>query len=342
MMLKRFSLFAFALFLFQTTLAVTPLWNVDFQSVFDNREGSSTLTETKTVFFTALAPEVGLKLTGADRIAVGAVWTVPNAQDWKEHRLVPTLYYRHTGKRWNFSIGLFPRTQLHESQPEFLWTDSLAYFQKNIRGMLVQYHKGRSFADLYLDWRQMQTETRREAFSLVFHGQWQPRRKVFLAGGRVMMNHYALTKNAPEDMHIVDNFLINPYIGADLSPVVPIDSLSVKGGALITMERNRANPSWSTPAGLNIEAAARWKWIGLREAFYCGGKLFHSFAGFGNALYPGHPFYQESLFSRTDIDFYFYRNIYVDIHARLRFDVAPGQFVFSQLAGVDINIGGKW
>lgn len=322
--------------------AVKPDWNVGFQSVFDNREGSSTLTETKTVFFTALSPEVGLRLTKKDRIAVGAVWTVPNAQDWKEHRLVPTLYYRHVGKRWNFSMGLFPRTQLHEELPEFLWTDSLAYFQKNIRGMLVQYHNGMSFIDFYLDWRQMQTETRREAFNLVLHGQWQPKGKVIFAGGHVMMNHYALTKNSPEDMHIVDDFLVNPYVGIDLGKMTPLDSLSFRAGALMNIERNRARANWSARAGVNFEGVAKWKWIGLRESLYYGAKLLPSFAEFGNSLYPAHPFYQGKFFSRTDVNFYFYRNKYVDVHAKLRFDVAPGQFVFSQLAGVDINIGGKW
>lgn len=340
--MNRLLLFLFTLTIPSTLLAIEPDWNIGLQSIFDNREGTSDLTETKTVFFTALSPEAGLRFTSADRIAAGAVWTVPNVEDWKEHRLTPTIYYRHEGGKWNFSMGIFPRTQLREEMPEFLWTDSLAYFQKNIRGMLVQYSEGNSFVDLYLDWRQMQSETRREAFSIVLNGRWQKPSSIFQAGGRVMMNHYALTKNSPDDMHIIDNFMLNPYIGLDFSDRTSLDSLAVRAGALMTIERNRAHEDWSIPAGVHIDANAKWKWLGIRESFYCGGKLLPSFSEFGNSLYPGHPFYQEKLFSRTDLDGYIVTNKYVSLKAKLRFDIAPGQFVFSQLVTLDVALGGKF
>lgn len=305
-------------------------WSVDFGSVFDNREGDNTYTETKTYFFTSLAPEIGLQFTKTDRIAGGVVWNQPIGNEWDGHRISPTLYYRHQGKRWSTSMGMFPRTQLHQPLPGFLWCDSLTYFQRNIRGVLVQYHSPNAFIDFYLDWRQLQTATRREAFNIVFHGEWRPRRRALLIGGHAMMNHFALTKNSPANQHIVDNFLANPYIGLDLSRKTALDSLVIKGGALVTIERNRADSKWRTPAGGWIEITGEWKWLGLRNSFYAGGRLLPSYSELGAELYQGEPFYQTDLYNRTDIYARIIGNEYVNLEASLDFNLTKDSFIFYQ------------
>ena len=71
--------------------AIEPTWSVDFSSVFDNREGDNRYTDTKTFFFTNLAPELGLKFTESDRIAGGVVWHQPIGCEWDGHRISPTL-----------------------------------------------------------------------------------------------------------------------------------------------------------------------------------------------------------------------------------------------------------
>ncbi|MDE6457011.1 MAG: hypothetical protein K2L31_00235, partial [Muribaculum sp.] len=263
-------------------------WSVDFNSVFDNREGDRKITAPKTYFFTVLAPEVGVRLTKKDRIAGGIVWTQHLTNDWDDGRVTPTLYYRHESKRWSFSMGMFPRTQLRRELPGFLWCDSLTYFQRNIRGALVQYNMRHGWIEAYLDWRGMQSTTRREAFNIVVHGEGKPRGGVFLVGGNAMMNHFALQKNAPADQHIVDNFLVNPYIGLDFSRKTALDLLVIKAGALLTVERNRANDDgWKTPAGGWLELEGEWRWLGLKNSFYMGGKLFPSYGEFGAELYQG-------------------------------------------------------
>ena len=305
-------------------------WSIDFGSVFDNREGDNSITETKTYFFTNLAPEVGIKFTANDRVSGGVVWNQPVGNEWEGHRISPTLYYRHENRRWSFSMGMFPRTQLRQPLPGFLWCDSLTYFQRNIRGALVQYHSPEAFIDFYLDWRQLQTDTKREAFNIVFHGEWIPNRRSFIVGGHVMMNHYALTRHAPADQHIVDNFLVNPYIGVDLHRATGLDSLVIKGGALATIERNRANDNWTMPAGAWVELTGEWRWLGLKNSFYAGGKLLPSYAELGSPLYQGEPFYQCSLNNRTDIYASIVRNQWVNLEASLDFHVTPGSFIFYQ------------
>lgn len=334
-------------------------WDVDFSSVFDNREGDNSITAAKTYFFTNLAPEVGLRFNSRDRIAGGVVWFQPIGCQWEGNRLSPTLYYRHEGQRWRFSMGMFPRRQLIEEMPGFLWSDSLSYCQNNIRGAMVQYVGPKGYFDAYIDWRGMQTSSQREAFNIVFHGQMSPRANWFNIGAYIQMNHYALQKDPPEDQHIVDNFLVNPYAGADLGKATALDSLTVRAGLLMTVERNRALPDggWKTPAGLYVEAVGEWKRFGAKNTLYIGQPLFPSYnypsAQFldnkaphstpaeiavnpviylpmGPGLYNGEPFYQSRFYDRLNLYGYIIRNRNISLLASLDFNFTQSSFIFYQ------------
>lgn len=326
--------------------AVTPTWSVDLDAVFDNREGDRTYSDTKTFLFTRLAPELGLNFTSSDRIAGGVVWYQPIGCEWDGHRVSPTLYYRHESSEtspWSFSMGMFPRTQLREKMPDFLWCDSLDYTQRNIRGMLVQYSHRRGFFDFYLDWRGMQTEKQREAFNVVFHGRVHPKAGgCFFVGGHAMMNHFALQKNSPADQHIVDNFVVSPYVGVDLSGKTFLDSLSVRGGLLMTIERNRADGEWHAPAGFRMEACAEWKWFGLKEIFYAGGAQMPSYIPFRSQLYQGEPYYQARTYSRTDIYANVLRNKWINLKVSLDFNVAGSTLNFYQRVILSVNVDGSF
>ncbi len=357
--LIKFALVVAAFVLPQLSRGVEPTWEVDFSSVFDNREGDHDVTATKTFFFTNLAPEVGLKFSPEDRIAGGVVWFQPIGCQWEGHRLSPTLYYRHEGRRWRFSMGMFPRKQLTEELPGFLWSDSLSYSQNNIRGAMAQYVGTKGYFDAYIDWRGMQTRSQREAFNIVFHGQMSPRSNWFNFGGYLQMNHYALQKDAPADQHIVDNFLVNPYVGADLGRAVGTDSLTVRAGLLMTIERNRAREDrgWDTPAGLYVEAVGEWRWLGVKNPLYVGKPLFPSYdypspsfldndaphateeeiatnpvvwSPMGPGLYQGEPFYQKCFYDRLDIYAYILRKKHVSLLASLDFNFTPSSFIFYQ------------
>lgn len=319
-------------------------WDVDFASVFDNREGDHRYTDTKTFFFTSLAPEIGVRFTDADRIAGGVVWYQPLANDCAGYKVQPTLYYRHDGgarSPWRFSMGMFPRTQLREEMPGFLWSDSLNYTQRNIRGALMQYQRSRGFLDAYVDWRGMQSKTRREAFNVVVHGRWHPRRgNPLFVGGHAMMNHFALRENAPVDEHIIDNFVVNPYAGVNLGSRTACDSLIVRVGPLMTIERNRVDDGgWKTPVGAWAEAFVAWKWLAVKNTFYYGGRQFASYIPFRGDLYQGEPFFQSRFYNRTDVFGRIYRNRWVDLQASLDFHVADGSFIFYQRLMVRVNIG---
>lgn len=339
--LKRFLFFSTIIFSFYPQAkAIEPTWEINMGSLFDNREGDAGMTNPKTYFMVTLAPEIGLKFTQYDRIAGGAVWNQPLENGVKDGKIVPILYYRHESDSWNFSMGMFPRTQLREPMPGFLWCDSLAYFQQNIRGALVQYNHRKGFFDAFIDWRGMQTETRREAFNIVFHGEFKPQGETFLLGSHLMMNHLAKTKHPDESQSVIDNFLINPYIGVDFSRKTALDSLVLKAGGLMTIERNRGDDEgWRVPGGLWVDLVAEWKFLGFKNSLYAGGKLFPEYDLFGSQLYLGEPFYQSSFYNRTDIYAKIIQNKYINLEAQLNFNSAKKNFIFYQRLILDIHLG---
>ncbi len=342
-MLKKLISAIAALVCFAGAAAQTGVdWNVDLYSVFDNSEGSNDLMGAETVFFTRLTPTVGFRLTDGDRIAGGIDWTRPIANDWNGKAVRPVLYYRHDKGHWSGSFGIFPRTQLIEQLPDFLWNDSLVYFQPNIRGALLQWRSQRSFAEIYLDWRQKQTETRRESFNITAHGRWQHPERPWLGGAYLTMNHLALTKNAPDDMHIVDNFMAAPYVGGDFSSATVLDSLRVRAGLLMTIERNRAVGDWKTPAGGWLEFYGAYKGFSLKNMFYCGSKLFPSLDTFGSLLYQGDACYDAHYYDLVELGYSVVSTRNVDLGAELDFHFSPEGFMSCQKISLTITFGSAY
>ncbi|MDE6449625.1 MAG: hypothetical protein K2L41_06040, partial [Muribaculaceae bacterium] len=110
-------------------------WSVDFNTVFDNREGDNKMTDTRTFFHTQLSPEIGVSmLDGTHRLMGGVVWTQPVGSEWYGKRLSPTLYYRYSGgdRGWSVAMGMFPRTLMRRRLPNYVWNDSICYTQRNV------------------------------------------------------------------------------------------------------------------------------------------------------------------------------------------------------------------
>lgn len=321
-------------------------WSVDFQSVFDNREGDA--ANDKTFFFTRLAPEVGVKLPGGEhRISGGVVWNQPVGCGWEGHKLCPTLYYRLDKQQWKLNFGMFSRDYMMEAAPKFLWSDSAAYEQPNVRGVLLQYVKPRGYAEFMLDWRQLQTETQREAFNVMLNSRYMlSRNGVLQVGERLQYNHLAKQKNAPDDQSVNDDFMFNPWIGVDLSRSTALDSLNIRFGGVLSMQRSRIHADgWQNAAGVLAEVAADWRWLGLRETFYAGKNLMPLYPHYGAELNMGSPYYQAKTYSRTDVVAHIVRNSYVDLEAALNFHVTGDVFAMWQQLSlrvyIDQNLTGR-
>lgn len=286
-------------------------WETDFVGFFDNREYKSDHQYSQTLFGSRLSPEIGIGTKdGRFRLMALASWIQPIDATIKNSTVEAGAYFRHISPQFKMSFGIFPRTQLIEQLPDVMLYDSLLYFSPHIRGALFQYQHNNGYIEAYVDWRSMQTERKREAFLLSLKGRYNG--KFLFAGGNVMMNHLARTKNAPEGMSVIDDILLNPYIGIDLSHRTLLDSLSVKCGYLIGLERNRGIGDWQAPQGFLSEIVLEWRFLGIKNILYAGEHQQPFYPIFGALLNQGDPFYQTDFYNRTNVYCYLFRNHFVN------------------------------
>lgn len=314
------------------------LWDVDFVGFFDNREYNTDLTSAETLFGIRLSPEVGVEFAGSHRLMAGASWVQPFGAKVSESKLHPTVYYRYNKSGFSMSFGMFPRTQVVSKLPSYMLYDSIAIYRPNIMGALFQYQAKRGYAEVYIDWTQMQTSTRREAFMILASGRWTP--KVFFVGGYATMNHLARTSEPVEGESVMDHLSISPYVGADFTSLTPkLDTLALRVGYYFGIDRYRGVGEKHTPNGPLIEFNMHWKYIGIDNTFYYGGDMFPYYSLCGSQLYQGDPFYRSGeWYNKSDIDVYFFRNSFVNCSAKLTFHILPGSFNFQQQLSVRFNL----
>lgn len=306
-------------------------WSLDFNTIFDNRENDyDYYSHDQTIFLTRLSPEVGMEfLGGAHRISGGAAWIQPVGNEWHDYKICPTLYYGYRSGSLSIDFGMFPRTHLIEPLPDFLLSDSIAYKQPNIRGVLVQYVHRRGFVEMSLDWRSLQSETQREAFNVNVNAMWNPR-GMLIFGGHLQVNHLAKQKNPPPGQGVNDDIMINPYVGVDLSHRTLFDSLTIKAGGVLALERTRVQSFWHTPGGALFDIFAQWRSFGIKETLFAGSNLFPLYPKFGTLLNMGEPYYQAPLYSRTQLFASLVSNRFVSLEAALTFHVTRQEFAFWQ------------
>lgn len=299
------------------------VWSADFDSKFDNREGGDELRPDQTILFTRLAPEIGIRLRGhgdSHTLKGGVSWYQPLNADAEGARVSPTLYYQYAHKGWKASVGMIPRSQLLEAVPRYLWSDSLAYRQPNIRGVLAQYQKtpGRSYVQMFIDWRQQQSEVRREAFNALLSGKAYVSKSVWL-GGNLQYNHLAKTKHGGEGEGVNDDVTINPMAGFDWQ-ISPKASLRIKAGAIVNFERDRsAENGWKAPCSFVGNVQGRWKWLEAEQQVSSGGNLFPLWDKYGSELNLGDSYYCSKFYSRTDVRAHIVQTRFVDLNASLTF-----------------------
>lgn len=306
-------------------IAIPPLvaqeveWSIDASTLLNNREGGEDrTTPDQTFIFTRLAPELGISmLDGTHMLKGGAVWYQPIVDNLSGYKILPTLYYRYNSNDgWHVTAGLMPRSLMVERTPRYLWSDSLNYCQPNLRGIMVQLIKPTGYAELAIDWRQMQTVQQREAFTIMLNTDWHIAGPLRL-GGHLQYSHLAMSRNHGPDEHVNDDIIINPMVSLDLSRRGVLDSLRLSAGVLANMERDRGINKWQSPAGFVATAIARWRWIELNETFYAGGRLMPLYEKFGSQLIQGDPYYNSKSYSRTDLIFHIVNNRFVDLNGSM-------------------------
>ena len=306
--------------------AISPLaaqeveWSIDATALINNREGGDVYTPAQTFIFTRLAPEVGVSLNDRAHVLKGGVaWYQPMTDEMSGFKVLPTLYYRYNSDNgWHVTAGMFPRTLMVQRAPRYMWSDSLDYCQPNVRGIMAQVIKPAGYTELAVDWRQIPTDVRREAFTVMVNNDWRVAGP-FRLGGHVQYSHLAMSHVGKEYQHVNDDILINPMLGLDLSHRTILDSLRFDLGALITMERDRGDMEWLNQAGLLATTTARWRWLQVDETFYAGKALMPLYPYQGSLLNLGDPYFNHKVYSRTDLIGHIVSNQYVDMSLSLAY-----------------------
>lgn len=316
----------FAILIFISLASIPALgqeveWSIDASMVSNNREGGNdNYTPDETFMFTRLAPEVGFSMIDGEHVLKGGVvWYQPMIDDLSGYKVLPTLYYRYNRPDgWHLTVGMMPRSLLVERPPRYLWSDSLNYVQPNMRGVMAQFIKPTGYAELVVDWRQMQTEHRREAFSSLLNVDWQVTGTLRL-GGHVQYSHLAKSKSHALGEHVNDDVLINPMIALDFTERTALDSLRLNAGAIATLERDRSDDRWRNQAGFVTTVTGRWRWLQLDETLYCGKRLFPLYPLHGSHLNLGDPYFNNKVYSRTDLTAHVVSNRFVDLNFTVMF-----------------------
>lgn len=360
------------------------IWGVDAETVFDNREGDQTYSPQQTIFFSRLSPSLGVrfgksehekinndgikkKYTDVHKLVAGTHYIQPIGIGYKENKFVPTTYYTfshmvikeekrdssiiridgHTSsefKVWSVSFGMIPR-RLSYRLPEILWSDSMDYYNPNIRGILLQCTKNNlAFHEISLDWRSLQSADQREAFNVNYNVRKYFHRYLrgispFFIGGNVQLNHLAKRNPAPEGEGVNDDMFAYPYIGWDFSDKTVFDRFRIKAGYAVSFDRCRAIGDWEVDGGLLADLHLLWKKIGIIETLYAGNKQFPLYPMYGSLLNMGDPHYQSSFYSLTSIYSPIVHNRHVSFGAFLDFHVTKEGTSCYQRVVLNVNLG---
>lgn len=311
-------------------LKVRFAYDVNFEMNFDNRENTSDLSPSMTVFGARLTPEIGIGVTQGNgtlhRVMLGVdiMKDFGRGPDASPDGVVPgnkgyanadlfremTMYYRmdrRMGKTdFSLTAGIFPKrfSMSREYSPAFI-SDSLKFYDNNYEGLLLSFSRPKSCYEVGCDWMGMFGRYERERFMLFSHGRSQILSWLSL-GYTAYMYHYACSSTVDG---VVDNILLNPWICLDAAPVVPLQQLSLAVGWLQGAQQDRLNVGeYVFPFGAEFTFDVR-KWnVGLRNRLFVGRDMMPYYdsrdAGgykYGNSLYWGDPFYR--LFSGNDSRF---------------------------------------
>lgn len=360
------------------------IWGVDAETVFDNREGDQTYSPQQTIFFSRLSPSLGVrfgksehekinndgikkKYTDVHKLVAGTHYIQPIGIGYKENKFIPTAYYTFSHKVvkevkrdssvlridgtntpdfkvWSVSFGMIPR-RLSYRLPEILWSDSMDYYNPNIRGILLQCTKNNlAFHEISLDWRSLQSADQREAFNVNYNVRKYFDRYLrgispFFIGGNVQLNHLAKRNPAPEGEGVNDDMFAYPYIGWDFSDKTVFDRFRIRAGYAVSFDRCRAIGDWEVDGGLLADLHLLWKKIGIIETLYAGNKQFPLYPMYGSLLNMGDPHYQSSFYSLTSIYSPIVHNRHVSFGAFLDFHVTKEGTSCYQRVVLNVNLG---
>lgn len=302
-MRKLLLLFAFLLATLQLT-AQELVVSLPFETRFDNREHSACdFGESFTLFGMGFSPEVGVEWAGKNRLMVGANLTHEFGDEKSLSEAALMVYYQFQSETVGINAGIFPRGKLIGNYSEAFFDDMTSFYHDPLQGLLVSYQSDRnsSYAEFWIDWEGLRTETQREKFRLVFDGRYE--NDLLYAGGTVMMLHYAKSYNEAAREGVVDNLLVNPHICLHVGDKWRFEA---RVGYLQALQRDRRlDAGWESPMGGEVWLSLKWRGLKLDNKLYVGQNLQPFYATYGADLFEASTFYGVTggLYNRTALSY---------------------------------------
>lgn len=307
-----------------TSAQVRFVYDVDFEMNFDNREFyRSDFSKSMTIFGARLTPAVGLQKFSADSASHKVMVGIDVMKDFGASPISQLLAGGETGetlaRQNNLSMfkeislyynledeigdtgislyaGIFPRNRMQGRYSQAFFSDSLKFYDNNLEGLLVQFHRPKANFEVGCDWMGQYGMARRERFMIFSSGEGIVA-PLLTFGYSGYMYHFA---NSQQVRGLVDNILLNPYARLDLAEKLDLQTFSITLGWVQALQHNRKHVGhYVFPGGAHFDLEAR-KWnISVKNMAYYGGDLMPYYnymdeGGFkyGSELYLGDPFYR--------------------------------------------------
>jgi hypothetical protein len=314
-------------------------WKAGLFSFFDNNEfGGSAFAIPQTMGGVLLTPEIGIRWDSVHLVSAGISLLHEFGSVKTINSIHPVAYYYYNSNPVRFMMGAFPRDYAVGRYPRVFFRDSVSYYRPTINGMSLEFGRGKSYFNIWLDWSSRQTLTEREAFLVGFSGRYNT--GPFFIRHFNYMYHFSGYLNPQVEEALHDNILMLSSAGLDLSEFFAFDRLEISGGWLGGFERARADQSgWIRQNGFLAEAVIEYKVLGLNNSFYKGDGLYHFYSEHGNELYLGDPLYRSGTYNRTDLILRFLRKrrISLDLTYSLHFAESSVYHEQALKARIDLN-----
>ncbi len=331
------------------------IYDVDFDTYFDNREYSATESlkfRSGTDFAAALAPSLGLRFYDEHTLNIGVQTFArfDESDNTMFDSIETILYYGYDTSTWSAAAGIFPRSRMAiDSYSTAFFADDYLFYDRLISGLMGQYRVEDSFVEFVCDWESQPSESSRERFRLLSSGRkyWS---KLY-AGYNLSITHFAGQELDGFD-NVVDNALINPRIGARFSGAFDLDvSLSY----LQSLQRDRSYGNvWLAPAMGEVAFNLSRCGITLSEQFFFGDDLFPLYDGhtledgteveYGALLYTGDPYFttRGGFYNRAALGYSrdFFEGL-LTIRAQFITHTDSSGMGTEQIVDIAMKIGGK-
>ena len=309
-MFRRIIISAVALLLSFSALAQSEklYLDVDFNFDFDNTEYSgSNLGPSETLFGIALAPALRYEWNEMHSLGVGVNMQKLFGSASFLDNIDLIAYYQFRNEKYGALAGLFRREKLIGRYSEAFFSNAWLTSNRVVQGLALQHTAKKGYVELVADWNGLYSMERREQFRILLSGEGRFA-KVMYAGATASMHHYA--NRADFRYNVVDDILINPYIGVDFKAFFDFD---IRLGYLQSLQQDRlAGGGWQTPYGTELFfRMSRWG-VFISNNFYIGDDLMPLYNSvgkegtpYGADLYAGDPFYRTEniIYNRTGIGY---------------------------------------